>query len=192
MATDHQAQQSDRHVLPAGKSTILPAHRVPAHLARRFNQICLGAMAEVLDPEDLSPIEYAVLAAVSDRPGEDQRRLGNWIGADPTSTSQMVDRLETRKLLERRVDRADRRARMLYATPDGIAMRRRYRAMLLAAQRRVLAALSTEEQKTLMALLVRIVESNDSYARPGNGRRKPKRRADTPDSVTPKPRTLRP
>ena len=165
-------------------AAVLPGHRVPAHLARRFNQICLGAMAEVLDPHDLSPIEYSVLAAVCDKPGVDQRRLGNWIGADPTSTSQMVDRLEGRGFVERRVDRADRRARLLHATRAGLGMRRRYRAALLAAQARIMASLSAEEQDTLIGLLSRIVESNDAYARPGNGRRKPKRRTDAPGNAS--------
>src|SRR5215813_15166903 len=82
---------------------VLPRHRVPAHLARRFHQICLGASAEILDPEDLNPIEYALLAAVDDNPGIDQRGLGGRLGIDPASTSQMVDRLARRGLLDQTV-----------------------------------------------------------------------------------------
>jgi len=36
--------------------------------------------------------------------------------------------------------------------------------------------LSADEQKQFIELLVRLVEGNEAYARPGNGRRKPARR----------------
>ena len=156
---------------------VLPRHRVPAHLARRFHQICLGMSAEILDPEDLNPIEYALLAAVDDNPGIDQRGLSGRLGVDPASTSQMVDRLARRGLLEQAVQPTDRRARLLSPTPVGTELRARLRPDLLAAQDRVLSVLSPEDQETLLVLLARVVEGNDAYARPGNGRRKPKRGA---------------
>jgi DNA-binding MarR family transcriptional regulator len=151
---------------------------VPAHLARRFHQICLGVSAEILDPADLNPIEYALLAAVDDNPGIDQRGLGVRLGIDPASASQMVDRLARRGLLEREVHPEDRRARLLRPTSVGGELRARLRPDLLAAQDRVLGVLAPGEQERLLDLLARVVEGNDSYARPGNGRRKPKRRSD--------------
>lgn len=157
---------------------VLARHRVPAHLARRFHQICLGVSAEILDAEDLNPIEYALLAAVDDQPGTDQRGLGGRLGIDPASTSQMVDRLAKRGLLEQAVHPEDRRARLLMPTSAGTELRARLRPELLAAQDRVLGVLLPREQETLLALLSRVVEGNDSYARPGNGRRKPKRTAE--------------
>ena len=42
----------------SGVPAVPEAHRVPAHLARRFHQICLGVTAEVLERETLTPIEY--------------------------------------------------------------------------------------------------------------------------------------
>ena len=161
--------------LPVG---VLPRHRVPAHLARRFYQICLGMSAEILDPEDLNPIEYALLAAVDDNPGIDQRGLGGRLGVDPASTSQMIERLARRGLLEQAVQPTDRRARLLSPTTVGTQLRARLRPDLLAAQDRVLSVLSPEDQETLLQLLARVVEGNDAYARPGNGRRKPKRGAE--------------
>ncbi len=154
---------------------ILPRHRVPAHLARRFHQICLRASAEILEPEDLNPIEYALLAAVDDNSGIDQSSLSGRLGIDPASTSQMVERLARRGLLEQAIHPADRRARLLRPTAVGAELRARLRPGLLAAQDKVLGVLSSEEQALLLGLLARVVEGNDSYARPGNGRRKPRR-----------------
>jgi DNA-binding MarR family transcriptional regulator len=164
--------------LPQPPSPVLPRHRVPAHLARRFHQICLGISAEILDPEDLNPIEYALLAAADDNPGIDQRGLSVRLGIDPASTSQMVDRLGRRGLLEQTVHPDDRRARLLTTTPTGARLRDRLRPDLLAAQEKVLGVLSPADQETLLDLLAQVVEGNDSYARPGNGRRKPRRAAE--------------
>ena len=179
------------HNAEHGPTRVLPRHRVPAHLARRFHQICLGMNAEILDPEDLNPIEYALLAAADDNPGIDQRALGGRLGVDPASTSQMVERLARRGLLEQAVQPTDRRARLLSPTPVGTQLRAKLRPALLAAQDRVLSVLSPENQETLLELLARVVEGNDAYARPGNGRRKPKRGADAgatrPDSERSEP-----
>ena len=73
------------------RNPVEPAHRVPAHLGRRFHQICLGAMAEVTIPAGLSPGEYGILAAVIDLPGLDQRRLAERLGIDPASAAQMIE-----------------------------------------------------------------------------------------------------
>lgn len=159
---------------PRGASlAVLSTHRVPAHLARRFHQIFTGVTAEILDPENIRPIEWAVLAAVTDHPRLEQGRVALSLGIDATSTSQMVERLVDTGLIERKVDPSDRRARVLEPTAAGLQLRRRLRPALVAAQRQVMAALSDQEQATLIDLLVRILESNDAYARPGNGRRRP-------------------
>jgi MarR family transcriptional regulator, temperature-dependent positive regulator of motility len=156
------------------KPRVLPQHRVPAHLARRLNQICVGVMAELLLAEHLNPPLYGVLAAIQDEPGSSQTFLARRLGVDAVSLCQMTDELEERKLVERRIDPDDRRARKLYVTRRGGSLRERLRPELLAAQERLLSSLSKSERTVLLDLLVRVVEANDSYARPGNGRRKPR------------------
>jgi MarR family transcriptional regulator, temperature-dependent positive regulator of motility len=160
----------------AGKANFVPLiHRVPAHLARRFNQICVGAMAEIMDPEGILPREYAVLAAIDDLPGHDQRALATRLGIDAATAGQMIDRLESMGLVDRRVHPADRRSRVLKLTRSGTSLRQRLITPAKAAHERILAPLSAAERKLLVDFLVRIVEANESYARPGNGRRRPSR-----------------
>jgi DNA-binding MarR family transcriptional regulator len=149
---------------------------VPAHLARRFHQICLGVLAELTEPEDLTPLEFAVLAAVGEQPGIDQRGLAQRLGIDPVTAGQLVDHMEKLGLLKRRIDPADRRARRLHLTAAGTKLRRRLGPAIGKAHDRIMAALSAGEQQVFLALLTRIVESNESYARPGNGRRRPRKK----------------
>src|SRR5260221_8548041 len=63
-------------------ASVLVSHRVPAHLARRFHQICLGVSAEILDREDLTPMLFGVMAAVVEEPGSGQRHLASRMGVD--------------------------------------------------------------------------------------------------------------
>lgn len=160
------------------QQAIVPAgHRVPAHLARRFHQICVGVTAEVIEPAGLTPGEYGMLAAVDDGLGLDQRRLATTLGIDVVSAGLMIDRLETAGCVERRMDPRDRRVRLLFATSEGRALRAKIRPIALQAQERILSVLSREERTILLDLLTRVVKANQAYARPGNGRRKPQRRA---------------
>jgi hypothetical protein len=81
----------------------------------------------------------------------------------------------TARNVERRVDPEDRRSRRLRATRRGGDLRKRLRPRLLAAQERVLKPLAPAERASLIDMLVRVLEANDAYARPGNGRRKPRK-----------------
>jgi DNA-binding MarR family transcriptional regulator len=164
---------SNPHLSPK----VLPSHRVPAHLARRFNQICLGVTAEILEGEGLTPLLFGVLVAVLEEPGRGQKQVADRMGVDAVNFGQMIDELEGKGLVERKIDPNDRRARELYVTEPGAALRRRLSPSLLAAQERLLAPLSPDERTALLDMLARVIEANDSYARPGNGRRKPQRKS---------------
>jgi hypothetical protein len=72
----------------------------------------------------------------------------------------------------------------LNATAEGSALRAGLRPAALRAQERIMSVLSREEQVLFLDLLTRIVEGNQSYARPGNGRRKPRRRVEPQDQVS--------
>src|SRR5260370_38848910 len=141
--------------VPAEKSPVLPSHRVPAHLARRFHQICLGVTAEILLHEDLTPLLGGVMAAVLEQPGSGQRQLANSMGVDAVNFGQMIDFLERRGLIKRQIDPDDRRARQLYVTRPGTDFRRRLLPPLLSAQEGLLAPLSQNETTPLLRMLGR-------------------------------------
>jgi hypothetical protein len=88
----------------------------------------------------------------------------------------MVYRLEQLGLIERSVNGADRRARVLRLSAAGRALHDRQLPKALAAQERILAVLKPAERRALIAMLVRVIEANQSYVRPGAGRRKPVRK----------------
>jgi DNA-binding MarR family transcriptional regulator len=154
---------------------IPPVRRVPMALARRFFQICTTVAAESIAHTGLTPLEFAVLAYLNKALGEpniDQNGLAARLGIDRNTTSLLVDRLEAQGLLERRVNREDRRARLLRLTARGEKLWRSLYPSTSAAQLRILHVLDPSERELLLDLLVRVIEGNRSLARPGAGRRK--------------------
>jgi DNA-binding MarR family transcriptional regulator len=153
----------------------MPIRRSPAPLARRFAQICTGVLAEALAHADLMPLQYAVLNHLDIEPDIDQIGLATRLGVDRTSAGQLVDQLESRGLVERRINGADRRARQLRLTRAGDELNQRVHPPKGSLSRRVLAPLAPAEREIFLDLLVRVIEGNEAYARPGVGRRKPSR-----------------
>lgn len=158
-------------VLQAGP----PVRRVPFALARRFSQICTTASAEAIEPVDLTPLEFAVMAHVNPADGEpdlDQNGLAARLGVDRNSVSLFVASLERKGLVARRASDTDRRTRLVRLTSKGERLFDRLNPRAIERQESVLEALDPSERELLMDLLVRVIEANASRARPGSGRRK--------------------
>jgi DNA-binding MarR family transcriptional regulator len=152
-----------------------PVRRVPLALARRFFQICTTAAAESVAEADLTPLEFAVMAYINEDIGEpdiDLTSLAERIGIDRNNASLLVDRLVSKGLIDRREHDEDRRVRLLRLTSGGEKLHRRLYPRATAGQQRILASLKPAERELLLDLLVRVIESNLTLARPGTGRRK--------------------
>jgi MarR family transcriptional regulator, temperature-dependent positive regulator of motility len=156
------------------------SHDVPPRLARRFHQICVGVLSELTEPCDLSPIQFGALASLHKEPGIDQRGLARVMGIDAVSTHHLVDELEARGLLHRDINPEDRRGRVLNLTAKGTRLLLKLLPQARAAHDQILGSLSAAECRTFLTLLKRVVDANQKYARPGNGRRRPGRKAEKP------------
>ena len=53
----------------------LPIHEMPGHMVRRLQQVAVALFAEELAGLDLTPVQYAALVALDERPGLDQAPL---------------------------------------------------------------------------------------------------------------------
>jgi len=61
--------------------------------------------------------QWAILIRLEIRPGMTQNELAALVEVEPITIARMIDRLETRGLVERRHDPRDRRVRRLHLTP---------------------------------------------------------------------------
>jgi adenylate cyclase len=149
---------------PASRA-LPPVHRrVEAHLARRFHELCRGALMNVTRQNALTPIDFAVLASLHDAPGIDQRRLAERIAIDLSRAQRLLKRLEGRKLVQRLPTDGSIRSGVLSLTPQGIKVLQTLRPAMAAAQDRVMAPLSDRERETLQELLARVIRANEEKA----------------------------
>src|ERR1700730_12293852 len=143
MAPRRYSAGPDRPVQVVSWSGGAPIRRVPIALARRFVQISLAVAAETLEGEDLTPLQFAVFANLNDEADVDQNSLAARLGVDRNSASVLAEQLEKRGLIDRRVNGADRRARLLRLTRIGNELHQRPRPAVRgwqAAARAPLAA----------------------------------------------------
>lgn len=150
-----------------------PVQRVPVSLARRFNLICMAVAAEVAAEEALTALQLGALTYLGNKSGLSQNDLGARLGIDRSNTSLLVDELEERGLIERRIDNNDRRAKLVYLTRTGIEVRDRLRPKGGVAQARILEVLPPADREHFLDMLIKVIDANERYVRPGAARRKP-------------------
>jgi DNA-binding MarR family transcriptional regulator len=142
-------------------------HRMPGHLIRRLNQIAVGRFMERMAQADLSltPVQFAALCAIRDFPGIDQATVSGLIAYDRATLGKVIDRLETRGLVKRKVSTSDRRARSLELTAQGTELCARARPHVVAIQPEILSGLSDDERATFVSLLDRVTLAGNERSR---------------------------
>jgi len=140
---------------------------MPGHLARRFQQIAVAVfLAEVEQAGfDLTPVQYAALAAIGAHPGVDQITLAGLIAYDRTTITGVIDRLVQKNLVSREASSRDRRARVLSITTDGKKTLRAITPAVEAAQATMLRGLTAAEAKELMRLLRKAIAAGNELSR---------------------------
>lgn len=156
--------------LPGDEMTTADAAREllwarPGFLVRRLHQIHVAMFFEECKSQNITPVQYGVLTALSVLPEVDQTRLAQEVGLDRTTTADVVRRLEERGLLERRENPADRRSRLLQLTAGGRVVVDALRGGMARAQERLLEPLQPAERAMFMHLLKILVEANGQYGR---------------------------
>jgi MarR family transcriptional regulator, lower aerobic nicotinate degradation pathway regulator len=137
----------------------------PGYLFRRMQQIAVAIFVEECRAYDLTPVQYASLVAIRTHPGIDATRLSAVIAFDRSTLGNVIERLETKQLIERKPSRGDKRVKLLYLTKAGIALLRDIMPAVDRAQARMLQPLKPADRKTLMALLTQLVDLNNESSR---------------------------
>ncbi len=140
---------------------------MPGHLARRFQQIAVGVFLAEAEGAgyDLTPVQYAALAAINANSGIDQVTLAGLIAYDRTTITGVVDRLAQKGLVARNKSSRDRRARELKITDAGRRTLRGITPAVEAAQRTLLRGLSVKDAKELVRLLQRAIAAGNELSR---------------------------
>ena len=137
----------------------------PGYLFRRMQQIAVAIFVEECKAYDLTPVQYAALVAIHTHPGIDATRLSAVIAFDRSTLGNVIERLETKRYVERRPAREDKRVKLLHLTRSGATLLRKIMPSVDRAQARMLQPLKAADRKALMALLAQLVDLNNESSR---------------------------
>ena len=138
---------------------------MPGHTLRRFQQISVSIFLKDCKAFDLTPVQFSVLAALSQLSPLDQNRLSGLVALDRTTISLVVRKLEERGLVARQVSKKDRRSKLISITQAGRALAEAALPTVRAIQGKILAPLTVAEQELFLALLHKAVEANNQQSR---------------------------
>jgi MarR family transcriptional regulator, temperature-dependent positive regulator of motility len=137
-------------------------HDQPGHLIRRAHQIAVAVFLDTLRGE-VTPVQYAVLMAVAEKPGIDQATLAQEAALDTSSTADIAARLEAKGWILRHVLARGRRS--LELTPAGAQLLAGLEPGIARLQHALLDGLSPREQADFMRLLRKFVNLNNERSR---------------------------
>jgi DNA-binding MarR family transcriptional regulator len=146
------------------------AQPVPAFIAKtpgaliRVVQQVHNRMWTTELPDGLTPLQYAVLAALVRAPGVDQRTVAQRVVMDKATGTGVITRLVGRRWVRTRQDRYDRRRNLLWVTAAGQRLLDDARPRAGLVQQRLMLPLSPEEQDSFQRLTARVARLGPEQA----------------------------
>ena len=135
----------------------------PGHLIRRAHQRAVAVFMEETAAFDVTPVQFAILNALIDDPGEDQVTLAARVAFDAATSGSVIGRLEAKGWVRRQPDAQDRRRKLIWVTPEGERVALSMKRAVARAQNRILSGLDDAERAQFVALLGKLVgEASES------------------------------
>ena len=131
-------------------------HSMPGHIVRRLQQVAVRLFTEEVGPE-LTPVQFASLFAIGDKPDIGQAALAALIGYDRATIGGVIDRLEQKGLVVRVPSPEDRRSNALALTATGREIVTANKSKVETVQKRLLQPLDAEEQRHFEAMCLKIL-----------------------------------
>lgn len=147
---------------PPSDSLSIDLYEQPGHLIRRAQQIAVSMFFETLGRE-VTPVQYAILRMLQERPGIDQVTLAQEVALDTSTTADIAARLEAKGWIVREL--LARRQRRLVLTAEGEAVLQRLVPGLAALNQGLLSRLDEPERQEFMRLLRKFVQMNNGQSR---------------------------
>jgi DNA-binding MarR family transcriptional regulator len=147
------------------RNGVVELYRRPGFLIRHCHQIGVAIFVEEFAGFGLTPGQFGALHLIAHCPGLDQRTLASAIGLDRSTTGAIVNRLARRHLVDRRVNPADRRGRVLTLTPAGRGLLAKTRAAARRAQERLLSPLPLAARSAFLDQLARLIAAHANVSR---------------------------
>jgi DNA-binding MarR family transcriptional regulator len=129
----------------------------PGHLIRRAHQLAVAIFMEETAEFGVTPVQFAILNALIEDPGEDQVTLAGKVAFDAATFGSVIGRLEAKGWVRRKPDAQDRRRKLLWVTAEGERAAQAMKRAVSKTQARIVAPLDAGERDQLVALLDKLV-----------------------------------
>ena len=136
--------------------------QAPGYLIRRAHQVSVALFAAGMADFDLTPVQFAMLNALMDEPGEDQITLASKVAFDAATSGAVIGRLESKGLLRRDADPQDKRRKLLSLTPAGEQMVAAMKTAVAQVQTKIMAPLAEGEAQELNRLLTKLITGHEA------------------------------
>jgi DNA-binding MarR family transcriptional regulator len=136
----------------------------PGHLIRRAHQLAVAVFMEETAEFGVTPVQFAILNALIEDPGEDQVTLAGKVAFDAATFGSVIGRLEAKGWVRRKPDAQDKRRKLLWVTAEGERAAMGMKRAVSKAQSRILATLEPHERDQLVQLLDKLVSRSSSPA----------------------------
>ena len=103
--------------------------------------------------------QWAVLSALWKKDGQTQQALADYANKNKASITHLIDNLEKRKLVERRVDENDRRNKIVHLTPDGADLQETLTKVVNKTTKKVTSDIDKKELKQCKKALKRMIDT---------------------------------
>lgn len=145
---------------------LFPLYDTPGHLIRRLNRKMGVIYEQQMADTGLTPPQMAILWGVALAPDLEQSELAGLLSFDAATAGAVLARLVKAGLVQRAKSKRSRRGWVVRLTPEGEARVALVKARIEQMQEQVLGGLSREERDTVLRLMSRMAEANNSFHTP--------------------------
>jgi DNA-binding MarR family transcriptional regulator len=136
----------------------------PGHQIRRAHQLAVAIFMDETAAFDVTPVQFAILNALMDDPGEDQITLAGRVAFDAATSGSVIGRLEAKGWVRREADPQDRRRKLLWVTPEGEQVAVQMKRAVGKVQSRLMGPLKASERAQLGLLLGKLIAGHEDQA----------------------------
>ncbi|MBI1237771.1 MAG: MarR family transcriptional regulator [Alphaproteobacteria bacterium] len=158
----------------------------PGHLLRRAQQWAFDLYAKEVSASGLTPRQFTVLAAVSQRDGASQTELVDATGIDRSTLADMVARMMGKDLLARKRTEEDQRANAVRITAKGSRALKSAMSAVAKAESKILEPLAASKRGDFLKSLTAIAMAADAAEKAGANSSAPVAKAKRKTKAKPK------
>lgn len=133
-----------------------PSRRSFGNHAIRLGELVLARAEAALAPLDLKPLTFETMRCILDSQGLSQLDLSRRLGIYAPKMVGLLDGLEKKGLVVRKISPSDRRRHELHLTPEGHALLRRAIAIGAALEEELFGGVPAEDKARFATLVQRL------------------------------------